>query len=49
MKSFELLHKTSRYVPTTPASRLGRSAAPFTKGGSKSQSGVDAGLGELQK
>lgn len=49
MKSFELLHKISMYVPTTPASRLGRSAAPFTKGGSKSQSEVDAGLRELQK
>lgn len=49
MKSFELPHKISMLVPTTPASRLGRSAAPFTKGGSKSQSGVDAGLGELQK
>jgi hypothetical protein len=49
MKSFEPLHKISLYVPTTPASRLGCSAAPFTKGGSKSQSDVDAGLREFQK
>lgn len=49
MKSCELLHKISMYVPTTPASRLGRSDAPFTKGGSKSQGDVDAGLRELQK
>jgi|APFre7841882724_1041349.scaffolds.fasta_scaffold05252_5 hypothetical protein len=49
MKAFELLHKISMHVPTTPASRLGRSAAPFTKGGSKSQCDVVESLRELQK
>ena len=48
MSGFALLHRmslicaTSAHIPTTPASRLGRSAAPFTKGGSKSQSDVHA-------
>ena len=49
MKAFGVLHEISMHVPTTPASRLGRSAAPFAKGGSRSQSEVDAAPRELQE
>jgi len=55
MRCIALLHKMSlicargAHIPTTPAARVPRAAAPLTQGGSRSQVDVDAGLKEFRK
>ena len=55
MRCIALLHKMSlicargAHIPTNPAARVPRAAAPFTQGGSRSQVDVDAGLKEFRK